>query len=262
MTSLQQNELEAMESWASAMMNSKGYEAKELVKDLAHQFKNSLGARLHFNGSDSIEPTVRRAHLIQAWTLFISQTDKSEITVCDVGGGNGYMFDWISQSYRLENKKILNTAGDPIQVNWNVYESEAIANAYQGLKGKLPISFIPNLESNYPNKIDFALLSCFIQYVDNWEDTLSSIGAKSEYLLLMRLPLVESNTHREFVQHLFSDVYGKSKASWPIRLFSENEFMRFISKSFEVVYSGDDKEETIPFEGRDYPLKTLFLKKR
>ena len=78
----------------------------------------------------------------------------------------------------------------------------------------------------------------------------------------MRLPLVESNNHREFVQHLFSEVYGKSKASWPIRLFSENEFMRFISERFEVLYSGYDNEETIPFEGKDYPLRTLFLKKK
>ncbi len=251
-----------MESWASAIKNSKGYEALELVKDLTQQFEKSLRSRLHSYNSYPLEQSVRRAHLIDAWTYFIAQTSKKEITVCDVGGGNGYMFDWISQHQRLDNKKMLNKVGEPIQVSWNVYESEAIANAYQNSKGNLPINFIANLESNYPSRIDFALLSCFIQYVDNWEDSLSSIGAKSDYLLLMRVPLVESNNHREFVQHLFSEVYGKSKASWPIRLFSENEFMRFISERFKVLYSGYDNEETIPFEGTDYPLRTLFLKKK
>lgn len=172
------------------------------------------------------------------------------------------MFDWISQHHGLEDREALNAEGELLRVNWNVYESEAIADAYQNSKGNLPINFVTNKESNYPHEIDFALLSCFIQYVDEWRETLDSIGEKSEYLLLMRLPLIDSPNHREFVQHLFSDVYGRSHASWPIRLFSEYEFIKFISERFVVIYSGYDHEETIPFEGRDYPLRTLFLKKK
>jgi hypothetical protein len=87
MSSLHQKELEAMESWASAIKNSKGYEALELVKDLTQQFEKSLRSRLHSYNSYPLEQSVRRAHLIDAWTYFIAQTSKKEITVCDVGGG-------------------------------------------------------------------------------------------------------------------------------------------------------------------------------
>lgn len=87
MASLHQNELEPMDSWATAAEKSKGYEAYELVEDLTQQFVQSLGSRLHHIENSSLELTVRRAHLISAWTYFLARTAKTEISVCDVGGG-------------------------------------------------------------------------------------------------------------------------------------------------------------------------------
>lgn len=149
-----------------------------------------------------------------------------------------------------------------VGIIWNVFESKEISAAYQLNKGTLPIDFIENVESNYPKEIDFALLSCFIQYVDDWNKVIESLHDRSRYILLMRVPLIPSEGHREFVQHLQSGVYGKSEASWPIRFFSEKIFMEYIGEDFKIIFSGMDYEETFSFEGNHYPMRTFFLKRK
>ena len=262
MADLSPEELEPTDSWVTAVSNSKGYQAMELVRDLTEQFQNSIGTRVEYKETASVELTSRRAHLTTAWTLVLSGNAKKEreLVIADIGGGNGYMYDWCMEHQGLTYKYFGNS--QVVKINWNVFESREIAIAYEFNKGDLPINFIENKESNYPEEIDFALLSCFIQYVDEWQEVINSMYAKSKYILLMRVPLVSSEGHREFVQHLYSEVYGKSQASWPIRLFSEKLFLDFILSKFQIIFTGEDSAETFPFEGKQYPMRTFFLVKK
>lgn len=259
MSILFEEELEPVNSWASAVDKSKGYQASELVRDLTQQFQNSINSRLSSKGDKPTNLSTRRAHLIAGWSHMLARSIKKEITVADIGGGNGYMRDWVAQHQGV-GAELNGQMSTELRIIWNVYESKEISAAYQLHKGNLPIDFIENVRTNYPKEIDFSLLSCFIQYVDDWDEVIKSLYEKSKYLLLMRVPLIPSKRHREFVQHLHSDSYGKSKASWPIRLFSEKKFMEYISEDFQIIFSGVDYEETFPFEGIQYPMRTFFLR--
>jgi hypothetical protein len=64
------------------------------------------------------------------------------------------------------------------------------------------------------------------------------------------------------VQHSQTGIYGKSRASWAIRLFSERKFMEHINEKFKIIFSGVDYEESVPFAGSRYPMKTFFLMRK
>ncbi len=261
MASLFEHELEPVDSWADAVSISKGYQDSEVIQDLTNQFRNSVNNRIKKYKSGPINLSVRRLHLLAAWSYLVARSTNRVITVSDIGGGNGYMYDWITahQGVRLEVEDVSDA---PLEINWNVFESKEIADAYQANKGNLKVNFLENTVANYPKVSNLVLMSCFLQYIDNWEDSIESISRNSEFVLIMRVPLISGRSHKIFVQHFSEDLYGKSHASWPVRFFSEKLFMDFVEQRFHVIFSAIDMEETFPFENSTYPMKTLLLKRK
>lgn len=106
------------------------------------------------------------------------------------------------------------------------------------------------------------IISCTLQYIENWLEALTVSSQIANNVLLMRLPLTSANENSYFIQHNNSGVYGLSGSSWPIVLFSRDLFMDEIQNKFNVIFQLSDSEEIFPFKGTYFPMTTMFLKNK
>ena len=160
------------------------------------------------------------------------------------------MSDWIKSAYPLAFP------------NWTVFESKEIAEAYQIMSAGLGVSFSSSTSFTNSSEFDLTIISGTLQYLDNWEEILLTAFTTSRYVLLMRLPLIDSVEHQVFIQTLRSGLYFDSNASWPLRMFSRKYFMSNLEKTSQLIFSAYDPEETFPFDSSIFPLETYQLKSK
>ena len=118
MVNIKLDELVRVENWDEAKRNSKGYSEIELIVDLENQFCNDIEARLSDlskKDRSKIESN-RLTHLLIAWKFAIPESTPS--VIADIGGGNGYFFDWIRRFTNTQN------------ISWKIFESPEICKAY------------------------------------------------------------------------------------------------------------------------------------
>lgn len=249
MANLTQDDLQPVTSWSEARTLTKGYQDEALVRNLTSQFKHELPLRIANNKVKvpiSEQFSVRRMHLLMGF--FISARSKNSMRVADIGGGNGYMFDWISQSnYELT-------------LDWTVYESEAIATNYKASGIDLEIGFSQLVNFSQNQKFDLSIISCSLQYLEDWEEVLRIAGENSSHILIMRTPLVPTPTHKFFIQKNDTGIYGASQSSWPFTMFSKDLFESKLASLGKIIISANDYEETFPYDGNFYPMSTLLVK--
>jgi hypothetical protein len=158
MSNIQVDELKLVRSWEEGLSLSRSYIDNQLILSLTKQFQNDLG-KLFISNNRQME-TVRKCHLLLAWNF--SCLGVSRPRIADIGGGNGYMFDWIKSAY------------PSIVPNWIVFESKEIAVAYQSFSAGLAISFAPSTSFTKSSDFDLTIISGTIQYLDNWEEILET----------------------------------------------------------------------------------------
>lgn len=246
MSKIRIEELKLVSDWEEALLLSRSYTDPALVVSLTKQFRSDVAARL--SGVDRKMETVRKCHLLLGWNFSCFGVNRPK--VADIGGGNGYMFDWIKSAH------------PSISPHWVVFESKEIAEAYEKFSADLGISFAASTSFNDSCEFDLTIISGTMQYLENWEDVLETAFINSKYVLLMRTPLIDSDEHQVFVQTPGSGLYTDSNASWPIRMFSRKELMLKLEKMSEIIFSTYDPEETFPFNGRIFPLESYLLKSK
>jgi putative methyltransferase (TIGR04325 family) len=249
MADLTQDDLEPVNSWSDARILSKGYQDEALVRNLTAQFKHDLPLRVANNKVKvpvSEQFSVRRMHLLMGF--FISARRKSSMRVADIGGGNGYMFDWVSQS------------NSGLDLDWTVYESEAIATNYKASGIGLEIDFSQLVNFSQNQIFDLSIISCSLQYLEDWEEILRIAGENSKHILIMRTPLAPIPAHKFFIQKNDTGIYGASQSSWPFTMFSKDLFERKLASLGKIIISASDYEETFPYDGNFYPMSTLLVK--
>jgi putative methyltransferase (TIGR04325 family) len=243
MANLSEDELQPVSSWLDAVYNSKGYQDKSLVVDLIEKFKVNLPIRLSNNPIFSLNQ--RQTHLLLAF-LKIMPGSKF-VSIGDFGGGNGYMFDFLRDS------------NPGIKIIYDVYETTEIAKGYSNFGKKLEINFLDKNKFG-EKQYDLIIISCTLQYANDWKEVLALSSRIAKNVLLMRLPLTDADEHNFFIQLNNSDVYSLLNTSWPIVLFSKKLFLKEIRKNFEIVFELNDNEESYPFKGRNFPVNSLLLK--
>lgn len=255
------SELQPVVSWEIAKMSSKGYLATDLLDDLCIQFINNLEERFSSNQQDKFQYSARQNHLLTALSYVFPRLPRnSDIQICDLGGGSGYMFDWLVQHFNLDFK-------DPIdnlnrRINYSVYETASIAKRYRDLGKALPIMFLENSPINYPPTISLSIISCTLQYIEDYYAELEFLKSRSQYTLIMRVPIIDCQENKIFVQTFSEGIYAKSNSSWPIRFFSKTQFDEDLQKLFDVIFVSYDYEETIPFGDSLLPVQTFLLKSK
>lgn len=248
MVNIKLDELVRVENWAEAKRNSKGYSEIELIVDLENQFCNDIEARLSDlskKDRSKIESN-RLTHLLIAWKFAIPESTPS--VIADIGGGNGYFFDWIRRFTNTQN------------ISWKIFESPEICKAYSPHADILEILYYENSIINISQEFDLAIVSGTLQYLKSYRKVLTALQQNSKYVLLMRIPFIDSEEDEIYVQSFSDGIYGKSNASWPIRYFSRGAFIRKISESFEIVFSLEDSDENFPWNSKQLPMTTILLK--
>jgi putative methyltransferase (TIGR04325 family) len=217
-----------------------------LLQDLIQAFKSR--SELISGTSDLIHANNRVAHLTLGLSRVV-QGKEVPIHVADIGGGNGYFLDYAEFSF------------PNIKFEWTVFETASVVKGYNNINTKENLSF-RDLSSMRGKRFDLSVISCTLQYVDNYLGILKNAKKISPYVIVLRLPLTSERIHQVFVQRPMCGVYAQSQASWPIRFFAESLFMEEIQQDFELVCRLSDYEETVPVNGVNIPVKTLLLKSR
>ncbi len=242
MANLSDDDLEHVKSWTEAVDKSKGYDEKELVVNLVQQFQAQLKNR-PFAISKG-EETLRLQHLLIGF--FLSLNNKKNISIGDFGGANGYMCDWL----RFYNPEI--------EITYTVFEPTEISKDYSLESKKLGIRFLDITQ--FENlKFDLIIISGALQYTEKWSEVLKLSVKNAPYVLLMRVPLIDSLNNEIFIQHTTTGLYGESSSSWPVIFFSRNRFIDEINKLSKIEFSGVDYEESFPFNGKKYFMNTFLL---
>ena len=142
MSNLTESDLIAVGTWAEALTKSKGYQDSALAEDFLEQFISDLPLRMLNNNSKvpfSEKFSLRRIQLLFGFLTAVK--NKKDVNIADVGGGNGYMYDWIKQA------KI------GINLNWTVYESKNMAENYMTASAGLGITFSELKHFNTKNNL-------------------------------------------------------------------------------------------------------------
>jgi len=245
MANMSNDELQPVNSWLEAVQNSKGYEDKPLLLNLIEQFKANLCNRLPSNPITNLSQ--RQIHLLLAFFKIGPAQGGGVVSIADFGGGNGYMCDFL----RVNNPDI--------KIIYDVYETTEVAKGYNKFGKELEINFL-DIKTFGKKKYDLVIISCTLQYIENWKEVLTTSSRIAENILLMRLPLTDANKHNFFIQHNYAGVYSLSKSSWPITLFSKNLFLKEIQKIFNIVFELTDTEENYIFKDKTFYVNSLLLK--
>ncbi len=240
---MSEDEIVEFPSWSEAVLNSTGYTDSLLAQALGSQYEKFL---ISSNSNQlDIRFSSRRLHLVSGYLIACLEINSPQ--VADVGGGNGYMFDWIKAT---DSKK---------SINFTVFESGAISSIYQALKKDSRLNFLNISEfSNFPS-VDLVIISGTLQYLADWEEILVTALKKSKYVLVLRTPIIDEGEHKIFVQTPPDGVYADAKASWPVRFFSRTKFLSLIEQYSKVVFSALDSEEGFFYGGSLITLESFLL---
>jgi putative methyltransferase (TIGR04325 family) len=245
MADLTENDLQPVGSWAQAIEKSKGYGEDELVSNLIQQFEAQINNRpfLIEKGNE----TIRIQHLLVGF--FLSLKNRSEVSIGDFGGANGYMHDYLT-AYVPE-----------IKINYKVFEPTKISSAYNKYSKEIGIEFL-DINQFHNFKFDLIIISCTLQYVENWKSVLETSFRNATMVLLMRVPLIDELKNEFLIQHTSTGLYGESSSSWPVIFFSKYEFIEKLKELSDIQFSGTDYEESFPFNGRKYYMSSYLLKSK
>jgi putative methyltransferase (TIGR04325 family) len=142
------------------------------------------------------------------------------IRVLDVGGAGADYF------YQFQE------FAPHINFDWTVLETPALAEAMSNEFGRnlTNLRWIDSIE--HTDEIyDVVLCSGVLQCVEKPFELLESLVKKSKFLIINRIPLVESPEHFFAVQNIITN--GK-RASYPVHFFSEKAFLAELSQHGDV----------------------------
>ena len=243
MSNISENEIVEYPSWSEAALNSSGYTDPDLAEVLGRQYEEKL--TLALDHKIDVRFSSRRLHLITGYLIACSKISRPKIA--DVGGGNGYMFDWIR------------AIDSNVSIDFTVFESEQIAATYQDLKQDDELNFLTISQFTTVSNVDLVILSCTLQYLANWDEILMLALKKSKYVLILRAPIIDTEDHKIYVQTPPDGAYAAAKASWPIRFFSRAKLLNLIEQNSKIIFSAQDFEEGFSFDGSMIPLESFLL---
>ena len=243
MSNISKDEIFEYSSWSEAALNSNGYTDPDLAQALGRQYEE----KLNFSSTNEMDVrfSSRKLHLITGYLIACSHTASPKIA--DVGGGNGYMFDWIRS-----------IDSNP-SIDFTVFESEQIATIYQNLKEDAGLNFVTISQFTTVSNVDLVILSCTLQYLAEWDEILILALKKSKYVLILRTPIIDAADHKIYVQTPPDGAYAAARASWPIRFFSRAKLLNLIEQNSKIIFSAQDFEEGFFFDGSMIPLESFLL---
>lgn len=237
-------------NWDQAITQSVGYESDVIISHYSTQFAHDkpwLQRRIHSTLED-LALSERQANLFFGFALAIAKLRKQNIRVLDIGGGNGYMAYWLREFFPEHS------------FEWVILESQSVTENYNKWKDKAQISWIH--KDAFNATYDVILVSCALQYIENWSQLLVDSVNTCQILLLMRLPILENDQHKFGVQKIFrKGISGEFDASVPCHFFAANEIYNQISTKMKPIYKLIYDHESVIFADGEVKFQDLFFQK-
>ena len=237
-------------NWNEAFTKSVGYENDDIISYYSNQFghdKPWLQRRTHSTLED-LALSERQANLFFGFALAVVKLKKQNIRVLDIGGGNGYMAYWLRDFF------------PELSFEWIILESKSVAESYNTWKDAAQISWIH--KDAFNATYDIILVSCALQYIENWSRLLVDSVNKCQILLLMRLSILENDQHKFGVHKIFrKSINGEFDASVPCHFFAANEIYNQISTKMTPIYQLIYDHESVIFDDEEVKFQDLFFQK-
>ena len=203
-----------VDSWNAAVAKSVGYESTSIVGPVVE------AARLLRNEClEAVVATSRFQQVASGLLYCIVQSDlrpRQSIRVLDFGGGGAdyfYQFQKFAPHFNLD---------------WTVLETPSLAEAMQRElgQGQTNLRWVDSFEK-LSESYDVVLCSSVLQYLENPFEVLAELVKKSQFLIINRIPLVETGEHFVAVQRI---LIGRKRGSYPAHFFSESRFLNDLSQ--------------------------------
>jgi putative methyltransferase (TIGR04325 family) len=238
-------------SWGEAKDQTKGYEDEALI----NSYVESIRQAPPWEVNNNIYFTDREIQLISAVQRVIAPPPPvttpnaiASIRVLDVGGGNGYLGCAV-QRFLPE-----------ISWEWIVVESNACANAYSQFEDASNIKWISHDMFDWKTTANIGLVSCSLQYLKYPEKELRRIAKVCDFIVLMRLPIVDTAEHIITRQTFYNSLHQNHDLSWPHWFLSRRRLFDMIASIGDVVYCWKTSSESYLFEGNLIILEGVLIK--
>jgi putative methyltransferase (TIGR04325 family) len=146
-----------------------------------------------------------------------------------------------------------------INWNWTVFESAKVALSYAQFEKESGIKWKDS--NNIRERYDVGLLSCTLQYLERPFEILRKFSSKCKYIIIMRLPFVDSRDH-VITKQTFpcGGEYQTSESSWPAWFFSKNLFMDEVNTIGSIVYQWQTPTEVLLFKGKKVVMEGCLIR--
>ncbi len=228
-------------SWHEAVRQSAGYEDHALVAGLASRLAEHppwANPRRELSGSRELELALALAMVRSS-----GSGRGAPVRVADVGGGNGYL------------REVANYALGAYPIHWTVFETPAIAEAYDRLPHREGLQWRAVDGLSEDEHFDLAIFSCSLNYMPRPIEALQLWGSSARHVLIMRLPLVDGPDDVPTVQRIADGAYGDRGASWPSWFLSRAAFDAAVAPHFVELLRWRSADESWLFEGEQVRLQ-------
>lgn len=234
-------------SWREELDQTKGYEDESLI----NRYVESIRQAPPWELSNNLYFTAREIELFCAVQRALappSPVTTANVRVLDVGGGNGYLGCAVRRMF------------PEISWEWIVIESNTCANMYSQFEDVSNIKWISHEKFNWKPISNIGLVSCALQYLEHPESSLRKIAKTCEFIILMRLPIVDTAEHILTRQTIYDGLSQSPVSSWPHWFLSSQRLFDVIAEIGDVVYSWKTPSESYLFEGNSILLEGVLIK--
>jgi len=218
-------------NWSEATQNSTGYDCKNIFKKSAESFLKVLNKKAEYE-RDSV--LFYKKNIDNLLINFLYAIKKKDIVlkILDFGGSFGSTY--------FQNYSILS---DKKKFHWSIIEQPKIVKFINKYKLNDNLKYFSD-KSEYMNKYnpDAVLFSSVIQYLEYPFNVINSfLKKKISYLIFLKTPFYKRKETIK-IQIVPKNIYN---ASYPIRIFNENSFLKLFKSNNYKIISNEFLNETI-----------------
>jgi putative methyltransferase (TIGR04325 family) len=232
------------ETWEEAATQSSGYDTDEILEKVLAATLKVKGGEAVFERDSVLFDSVQYAWPVTAGIMWAAARDSGRLSVVDYGGSLG-------SSY-FQNHEFLEKL---TSVRWSIVEQVNFVEAGRKNIEDDRLVFYQTLQECFSRESpNVALLSSILQYIENPYKVLDDLMSSGiEILLVDRTPFHDGDKDIIAVQTVPEAIYN---ASYPLRIFSRQGFIRYVTPIFRLVCENSSWERfesaklgCIPFDG-------------
>jgi putative methyltransferase (TIGR04325 family) len=214
------------DSWAAAAAAATGYDAPEILRRVADATQRVLRGEAKYE-----RDSVLFDHTEYSWPLLASllqvAAELGSLRVIDFGGSLG-------STYR-QNSTFLRRLGIP--VSWRIVEQPEFVAAGRAEFSDHCLSFHDTVAEAGGGGVDVGLFASSLCYIEHPLAAVQAIEALlTPFMIIDRLPVVTGEEDRIALQEVFEPIYP---ASYPVRLFGEDNLLRNVLRNWRLIESWD-----------------------